>query len=116
MARTSRKQQKQSLSQLFSEPDKLYNVAIYARLSVEDNGKGSDYIESQIEYLEAFIANDPTMRKVAVFIDNGFTGTNFMRPEFQRMIEAARHGDINCIVVKDLSRLGRNYVETGEFL
>ena len=116
MARTSRKQQKQSLSQLFSEPAKLYNVAIYARLSVEDNGKGSDSIESQIEYLEAFIANDPTMRKVAVFIDNGFTGTNFMRPEFQRMIEAARHGDINCIVVKDLSRLGRNYVETGEFL
>ena len=56
------------------------------------------------------------MRKAAVFIDNGFTGTNFMRPEFQRMIDAARLGDINCVVVKDLSRLGRNYVETGEFL
>ncbi len=116
MARTSRKQQKPSLSQSFSEQTKLYNVAIYARLSVEDNGKDSDSIESQIEYLEEFIANDPTMRKAAVFIDNGFTGTNFMRPEFQRMIDAARLGDINCVVVKDLSRLGRNYVETGEFL
>ena len=116
MARTSRKQQKPSLSQSFSEQTKLYNVAIYARLSVEDNGKDSDSIESQIEYLEDFIANDPTMRKAAVFIDNGFTGTNFMRPEFQRMIDAARLGDINCVVVKDLSRLGRNYVETGEFL
>ena len=116
MARTSRKQQNLSLSQSFSEQTKLYNVAIYARLSVEDNGKDSDSIESQIEYLEDFIANDPTMRKVAVFIDNGFTGTNFMRPEFQRMIDAARLGDINCVVVKDLSRLGRNYVETGEFL
>lgn len=77
MARTSRKQQNLSLSQSFSEQTKLYNVAIYARLSVEDNGKDSDSIESQIEYLEDLIANDPTMRKVAVYIDNGFTGTNF---------------------------------------
>ena len=115
MARTSRKQQT-SLSQSRSEQSKLYNVAIYARLSVEDNGKDSDSIESQIEYLEDFIAADSTMRKVAVFIDNGFTGTNFMRPEFRRMIDAAHMGDINCVVVKDLSRLGRNYVETGEFL
>jgi len=116
MARTSRKQQNLSLSQSFSEQTKTYNVAIYARLSVEDNGKNSDSIEGQIEYLEDYIASDPTMRKAAVFIDNGFTGTNFMRPEFQRMIDAARLGDINCVVVKDLSRLGRNYVETGEFL
>ena len=78
MARTSRKQQNLSLSQSFSEQTKLYNVAIYARLSVEDNGKDSDSIESQIEYLEDLIANDPTMRKVAVYIDNGFTGTNFV--------------------------------------
>lgn len=116
MARTSRKQQAVSLSQSHSEHTELYNVAIYARLSVEDNGKDSDSIESQIEYLENFIAGDPAMRKAAVFIDNGFTGTNFMRPEFQRMIDAARLGEINCVVVKDLSRLGRNYVETGEFL
>lgn len=115
MARTSRKQQL-SLSQSRSEQSILYHVAIYARLSVEDNGKDSDSIESQIAFLEDFIASDPTMRKAAVFIDNGFTGTNFMRPEFQRMIDAARIGEINCVVVKDLSRLGRNYVETGEFL
>lgn len=115
MARTSRKQQL-SLSQSRSEQSILYHVAIYARLSVEDNGKDSDSIESQIAFLEDFIASDPTMHKAAVFIDNGFTGTNFMRPEFQRMIDAARLGEINCVVVKDLSRLGRNYVETGEFL
>jgi len=58
----------------------------------------------------------PPMRKAAVFTDNGYTGTNFMRPEFQRMLDAVREGEINCVVVKDLSRLGRNYVETGEFL
>lgn len=116
MARTSHKQQNPSLSQSYSEQTALYNVAIYARLSVEDNGKNSDSIESQIAYLEDYIAKDPTMQKTAVFIDNGFTGTNFMRPEFQRMIDTARLGKINCVVVKDLSRLGRNYVETGEFL
>lgn len=116
MARTSRKQQKPSLSQSRTEQTVLYNVAIYARLSVEDNGKDSDSLDSQIAFLEEYIANDPTMRKVAVFTDNGYTGTNFMRPEFQRMLDAVREGKVNCVVVKDLSRLGRNYVETGEFL
>lgn len=115
MPRISRKQLS-PLGRSDSEQEILYHVAIYARLSVEDNGKNSDSIESQIEYLESFIANDPSMRKAAVFIDNGYTGTNFMRPEFQRMIDEARAGRINCVVVKDLSRLGRNYVETGEFL
>ena len=99
-----------------SDREILYRAAIYARLSVEDNGKNSDSIESQIEYLERYIAADPVMEQTAVFIDNGYTGTNFERPEFQRMIEAVQKGSINCIVVKDLSRLGRNYVETGEFL
>ena len=115
MPRISRKQLS-PLGRSDSEQEILYHVAIYARLSVEDNGKNSDSIESQIEYLESFIANEPSMRKAAVFIDNGYTGTNFMRPEFQRMIDEARAGRINCVVVKDLSRLGRNYVETGEFL
>lgn len=116
MARTSRKQQTPLLSQSRTEQIALYNVAIYARLSVEDNGKDSDSLESQIVFLEEYIANDPTMRKAAVFTDNGYTGTNFARPEFQRMLDAVRDGEINCVVVKDLSRLGRNYVETGEFL
>lgn len=116
MARTSRKQQTPLLSQSRTEQTVLYNVAIYARLSVEDNGKESDSLESQIAFLEGYIANDPTMRKAAVFTDNGYTGTNFARPEFQRMLDAVRDGEINCVVVKDLSRLGRNYVETGEFL
>ena len=100
MPRISRKQLS-PLGRSDSEQEILYRVAIYARLSVEDNGKNSDSIESQIEYLESFLANDPSMRKAAVFIDNGYTGTNFMRPEFQRMIDEARAGKINCVVVKD---------------
>jgi DNA invertase Pin-like site-specific DNA recombinase len=97
-------------------PETGYRVAIYARLSVEDNGTGSDSIESQIAFLEDYIARQADFRETAVFVDNGYTGTNFLRPEFQRMLHAAQRGEINCVVVKDLSRLGRNYVETGEFL
>ena len=116
MARTSRKQQNTLHSQPLSEREVYYDTAIYARLSVEDNGKNSDSLESQIEYLEEYISSRSDLRKVAIFKDNGYTGTNFMRPEFSRMIDAVRRGDINCVIVKDLSRLGRNYVETGEFL
>lgn len=116
MARTSHKQQNPSLSQSCSEQTALYNVAIYARLSVEDNGKNPDSIESQISYLEDYIAKGLTMQKTAVFIDNGFTGTNFMRPEFQRMIDTVRLGKINCVVVNDLSRLGRHKTQTALFI
>ena len=64
MARTSHKQQNPSLSQSYTEKTALYNVAIYARLSVEDNGKNSDSIESQISYLEDYIAKDPPCEKL----------------------------------------------------
>lgn len=116
MPRTSRKPGLPASVSSASDREILYRTAIYARLSVEDNGKNPDSIESQIEYLEQYIAANPSMQQTAIFIDNGYTGTNFERPEFQRMIEAVQKGSINCIVVKDLSRLGRNYVETGEFL
>lgn len=82
MARTSRKQQTQSLSQSHAEQTKFYNVAIYARLSVEDNGKDSDSIESQIEYLEDFIAGNPTMRKAAVFITTATPARTLCVPNF----------------------------------
>ena len=49
-------------------------------------------------------------------MDNGFTGTNFDRPEFERMMQDVRTGKIQCIVVKDLSRFGRDYIETGNYL
>lgn len=116
MSRTSRKQQNLPVLHSISESACLYDVGLYARLSSEDNGKDSDSIESQIELMEKYIAENPTMKKAAAFIDNGYTGTNFERPGFQQMIEAAQAGTINCIVVKDLSRLGRNYLETGSFL
>ena len=116
MARTSRKQRNPS-SAVHNPPcPEIWNTALYVRLSVEDNGRESDSIENQTALLKRFAADDPTLHVAGIYTDNGYTGTNFLRPAFREMIEAARRGEINCIAVKDLSRLGRNYVETGEFL
>ncbi len=94
----------------------LYQTAIYARLSVEDNGKGSDSLEAQIQYLKSFLEDKPQLELFGIFTDNGFSGTNYERPEFQRIMDLVKAGKIHCIIVKDLSRLGRNYIDTGNFL
>ena len=97
-----------------------YNVAIYIRLSKEDEDRGVDESESIINQ-RAFLV-DYVKRLgwqyslVDIYIDQGFTGTNFNRPGFQRMINDIRDDKINMVVTKDLSRLGRDYIETGEYL
>ncbi len=99
------------------EPEyKIYKTAIYARLSREDNLSHSESIENQVSLLERYVNDRPYLHLVGIFKDNGFTGTDFNRPEWQYLMELARNGEVNCILVKDLSRLGRNYIETGEFL
>ena len=62
------------------------------------------------------MADRPFLNLVGTFIDNGYTGTDFDRPEWQKLMEAVQAKEVDCIIVKDLSRLGRNYIETGEFL
>jgi DNA invertase Pin-like site-specific DNA recombinase len=104
MARVSRKKQN-TTSAAKQEAVRLYNVAFYARLSVENNGKDSDSIESQLALLDEYVAARPFLIKVATFIDNGYTGTDFLRPEFTRMMEAVKNGIVDCIMVKDLSVL-----------
>lgn len=94
-----------------------YNTAIYARLSVFDLGRDkSDTMENQIEMLQRYISQQPDLTLAGIYVDNGWSGTNFSRPEFQRMMEDAKRGRINCIVVKDFSRFGRNYVEAGHYV
>ena len=96
---------------------KEYQTAAYIRLSIEDSGKpGSDTIEGQRNLILAYIEGQADLRLVEVYCDNGHTGTNFDRPDFERMMEDVRRGKINCIVVKDLSRFGRNYHETSNYL
>jgi len=112
MARTSRR----TAVQPELREEKIWNTALYIRLSVEDNGKDSDSIENQQRILESYMADRPFLKKVAVFTDNGYTGTDFLRPAFQEMMEAVQEGSVNCILVKDLSRLGRNYIETSQFI
>ncbi len=114
MARKSRKDL--HIENKRPQPEILYDTAIYARLSIEDNGIEGDSIENQIEMIENYIRGRQDLGVVRTFVDNGETGTNFERPGFSEMMEAVKKGEINCIVVKDLSRFGRNYLETGNYL
>ena len=99
------------------QPQRVYQVGGYARLSVEDSGKpGADTISTQRELIQSYIDGQPDMRLYDLYCDNGRTGTNFDRPEFERLMEDVRSGKVDCIVVKDLSRFGRNYRETGNYL
>ena len=100
-----------------------YTIAAYIRLSLEDNNidKGkpeSNSISNQRELIKNYIENNSDFCNVRYleFTDDGYTGTDFNRPGYQRMIESARAGEINCIIVKDLSRLGRNHIKTGELI
>ncbi len=95
----------------------VFKTAIYLRLSLEDNGKkDTESIETQRALVQAYVEERPYLELVETYVDNGCTGTDFERPDFKRMMDDARSGKINCIVVKDLSRLGRNYVEVGNYL
>ena len=90
-----------------------YQTAIYARLS---NASKAHSIHNQIQLATQFISNQQDLTLTATYIDNGHTGTHFNRPAFGKMLEAIKAGEINCIIVKDLSRFGRNYIEAGHYL
>lgn len=97
--------------------ESVYKTAIYARLSVYNLGRDtSETIDNQIELLQSYVREHPDMTLIDLYIDNGRTGTTFQRPEFDRLIDDMKEGKINCIVVKDLSRFGRNYLETGYYM
>jgi len=114
MARKSRKNAQQGI--VTQEQKVIYKTAVYARLSIEDNGIEGDSMENQIAVIEQYLETMPELEYVRTFADNGQTGTDFERPAFVEMMEAVKAGTINCIVVKDLSRFGRNYLETGNYL
>lgn len=100
---------------------KIWKVAIYIRLSQEDSDNGEDKqesnsITSQKALLNEFIEEHDDLIAYHVYIDDGYTGTDFNRPGFQKLLEDMKKGDINCVLVKDLSRLGRNYIEVGNYI
>ena len=97
--------------------NKFWNVALYARLSSEDGDKTeSNSITSQKEMIRDFVLKHNDMVIISEFVDDGFSGVNFERPGFQRMMEDIKKKKINCIICKDLSRFGRNYVDAGRYL
>ena len=96
---------------------RLFNVAIYIRLSREDGDKEeSDSVGNQRKLLTEYVNKQDDFILYDVYIDDGFTGTNFNRPDFHRMITDIEDGKVNCVVVKDLSRFGRDYIDTGRYL
>ena len=96
---------------------KPYQVAVYARLSHESEAnRERDTVETQISYIKNYVAEQPDMVVVDIYADVSVSGTTFERPEFERMMQDVRTGKIQCIVVKDLSRFGRDYIETGSYL
>ena len=116
MARKSRRNTgtEEELPITVTELQNQINAGIYARLSVEKDEDTS--IHTQVMMLQNYIAEHPEFKLVETYIDNGYTGTNFNRPDFIRMMDDVRAGKIQCIVVKDLSRFGRDFLETGHYI
>ncbi|MEY8427509.1 recombinase family protein [Lachnospiraceae bacterium 46-15] len=112
MARKSRKQTESPMP----APSLYVYVALYIRLSVEDNKKRGCSVENQKLVLNDYLADKPDFVVYDTYIDNGLTGTNFHRPGFQQMLSDIEAGHINCVIVKDLSRLGRNSIDTGYYI
>ena len=99
-------------------PDaKQWKAADYARISREDGDKEeSDSIGTQFDIIDDYIAHNDDITFVDRYSDDGWSGTNFDRPDFMRLMEDIKKGKINCVIVKDLSRLGRNYILVGQYL
>ncbi len=90
-------------------------TALYCRLSQEDENKGdSNSIQNQRSILEKY-AKDNGFENIQIFIDDGYSGVSFNRPDFQRLLEMMEQGKVATLITKDLSRLGRNYIEVGNY-
>ena len=100
-----------------SVPKKVWKTALYLRLSRDDGTESeSNSIASQREILKEYIKRYPDMEIYDIYVDDGYSGTNFDRPDFNRMMDDIYAGRVNCVLVKDLSRFARNYTEGGIYL
>lgn len=96
---------------------KKFSVAVYLRLSREDGDKTeSDSIANQRLLIENYLSDKPSLQFFREYVDDGYTGSNFERPGFIKMMEDVKRQKVNCIIVKDLSRFGRNYIEVGRYI
>lgn len=101
---------------------KTYHAVVYLRLSREDGdvaegGRAfSNSISNQKELVMDYLGSRADIQVYSVYTDDGWSGVDFERPEFQRMLGDIREGLVDCVVVKDLSRFGRNYIESGRYI
>lgn len=111
--------ERQDVPAAVGRTEKIFRTALYARLSNEDTskpGKADSSIEGQMAIMTAYVKEHSELADYFVYEDRGFSGTGFNRPDFKRMMEDVRSGKINCIVVKDLSRFGRDYLEVTNYI
>lgn len=95
----------------------FFNAAAYIRLSREDGDKAeSDSISNQRRLIADYVKGKEDLTVYDTYVDDGFSGTDFNRPSFRRMINDIEGGKVNCVIVKDLSRFGRDYIDTGRYL
>lgn len=96
---------------------KIWDATLYLRLSREDGDKEeSNSISGQRDLIRDYMAHHPDLREYAVKVDDGFSGSSFERPAFKEMMADIKAGKTNCVIVKDLSRFGRNYLDAGEYI
>lgn len=96
--------------------ERIYSVGIYARLSVEGGDRKNESVETQIEIAKEYMKGREDMVLYGCYTDLGKTGTNFERQGFGRLMADVRSRRVDCVIVKDFSRFGRNYIETGNFI
>lgn len=117
MARKSRRNVNQAIdTKTVTAPYTM--TGIYVRLSIENSGKDDDgdSMENQTSICKEYVEEHPDLKLYDIYEDNGKKGTNFDRPEFNRLMDDVRSGKVKCVLVKDLSRFGRDYIEAGEYL
>jgi DNA invertase Pin-like site-specific DNA recombinase len=108
-----------STNQQITKEDDIYAAMAYYRLSKEDGDSRknvSDSIANQRVLVLEYVRQHPNIKLVGEAYDDGYTGTNYDRPGFKKVMDAIKIGKVNCVIVKDLSRLGREYIETGKYL
>ena len=97
--------------------EQVWNTYGYVRLSHEDGDKEeSNSVTGQKDLIRDYLSRNPELRECGMKVDDGYTGSNFDRPAFQEMMAEVKAGKINCIVVKDLSRFGRDHLGVGEYI
>ena len=102
---------------MFFQGNEKYNCATYLRLSRSDGDQQeSNSIKNQRALLNDYMGKHPELHKFDEYVDDGYSGTNFDRPAFQRMIADIEAKKVNMVITKDLSRLGRDYIMTGHYM